>query len=245
MTTPTPNCGWLQPLGRSLDVLLRHFPLGSAWLAFRLPGKRANRMVSAFALAFEDAWSALCNLATELNPYSTTQLLPEWERAVSLPDPCLPSATTIEQRRAQVVFRLTKKRWVTAQDWKDLALLFGLTIRITPGWLVQKPCLYGFQYPKRYDLYPRLGRFRVYIDVMGVDFGGYDYGDRGNGAGYPVPYGLGDAGLTAFQCLIDRVKPANVVVIWNSNPLYNYCRAETYSDDYSDTYCGEILDEEM
>lgn len=196
-------CGWLQPLGRSLDVLLRHLPLGSAWLAYRLPGKRAYRMMTALADTFEDAWSFLCGLAAELNPYTTYQMLPDWETAVGLPDPCLPAATTIDQRRAQVVFRLTKKRWVTVNDWADLAALFGLTIAVTPGYLYSGSS--GF---------PSHGRFRVYINVLsgcGTP-DGFDYN-------FDYPWDVIPPMCFNFVCIIERIAPANVVVFWNGSEL--------------------------
>lgn len=238
------NCFWLQPLGRSLDVLQRHIPLGTAWLAFRIQGKRAYRMMSGFAGAFEDAWTALCNLATELNPYSTSAMLPEWEAALNLPDNCLPAVSSDDDRRSRLVFRMQKRRWTTAQDWTDLATLFGLEISITPGWAAEKSTYYAFQYPKRYDVIRGAGKFRVYIDVLNVDyFGGYAYGGDGHNNGYPLPYGLKGSNplLDAFMCLIDRIRPANVVVIWNANPLRGFCYVEPFEQSFADSFCSQDL----
>lgn len=219
-----PDCGWIKPLGRSFDVLLRHTPLGRAWLGFRTAGKRAYRVYQAIAGSFEAAWQALCNLATEVDPRTTVEMISDWETALSLPDPCFPGATTLDERRRNIWFRLDKKRWSKAKDWHQLAAMFGLEIVITPGWYVQKPALYPFCYPKRYDLFPKLGRFRVYIDVTNIPFAGYDYGApngapfQNRGQGYPIPYGFSNPNLTKFMCLIDRVRPANVIVIWNTFP---------------------------
>jgi|CXWL01.1.fsa_nt_gi uncharacterized protein YmfQ (DUF2313 family) len=205
------GCFWLEPKGKALEALLRHTPLGVAWEAFRIPGKVAYRLYEAYASALEDAWGALCRLAHEIDPRTTTDLIEEWERALSLPDTCLPEVVTIEERRQRVMFRLEKRRWTTAQDWHDLAAIFGLVITITPGWYVQKPALYAHCYPKRYDLFPKLGRFRVYIDVNNIEFKGYAYD-------YPFEYGLAVEAFSRFQCMIERVRPANVVVIWNQFP---------------------------
>lgn len=217
-----PDCGWISLLGDSLDALLRHLPQGVGWLAWRWPGKTAFKFVSALASLFDDAMDKLCAVSRELDPRTTIEMISEWETALSLPDPCLPTATTIEERRRNIWFRLNKKRWSKASDWHQLAAMFGLEIIITPGWWVQKPALYQMCYPKRYDLFPKLGRFRVYIDVKGQDFGGYDYGVDGRGPGYHefvgVPYGLKAPNLDAFMCLIDRVRPAHVVVLWNLFP---------------------------
>lgn len=229
------SCLWVAPLGRSLDVLLRHVPVGPAWTAFRVAGKRAHRMLRGFAGVYEEAWSALCGLALELNPFTTSELLPEWENGLGLPDSCLPSATTLDQRRSQLIFRLTKRRWTTAQDWKDLAALFGIEIIVTPGWKVQEVV------PD--ETIPRESRFRVYIDYAEPQEIGYDYGSPFRGSGYPVPYGQVAPYIRAFECLIDRIRPANVVVVFNANPARNFCYSQTYESTYSDTYCGEWLTE--
>lgn len=224
-----PGFGWIAPAsGKAFDALQRHIPLGPAWLAFRVPGKVAYLLGKALARAFDDAWQALAKLPAELDPRTTTELITEWETAVDLPDICLPAASTLQQRRDQVMLRLSKKRWSTAQDWKDLALLFGLTVTITPGWYVQRRALFGdysegfadFEFPLNFDNFPKLGRFRVYIDFLDEDFDGFEYGE-GDHTGFPIPFLSGDARTDAFMCMINRVKPANVVVIWNAFPFDN------------------------
>ncbi len=223
------GCGWIsQAAGRAVDILLRHLPMGSAWITWRMPGKTAYRMILALADTYDRATSALCRLAEELDPRTTIDMIPEWETALGLPDTCLPSAATLAERRGLVILRLSHRRWTTASDWHQLAALFGLEIVITPGWWVQKPALYPNCYPKRYDLFPKLGRFRVYIDFKNVDFGGYDYGVDGRGPGYPVPYGMSQSNeMNAFMCLIDRIRPANVIVIWNERPSRYACVPES------------------
>lgn len=234
-----PGCGWIAPAaGKALAVLEQHLPIGVAWQACRTPGKTLSKFIGALARAYDDAWSYLCLLASELDPRSTEAMITEWETSVALPDHCLPDALTLEERRSWVIWRLTKRRWSTAADWLDLADLFGLHVEITPGWYVQKPALYAFEYPKRYDIFPKLGRFRVYIDVIGLRSLGYNYGANDRGPGYPVPYGIVDDAFSRFRCLIERVKPANVVVIWNNNPLRNGCYASTFEESFSSSFCG-------
>jgi uncharacterized protein YmfQ (DUF2313 family) len=46
-------------------------------------------------------------LVEEADPRKTMQLLPDWEAAVGLPDPCAGPAPTIQARRAQLIARLT------------------------------------------------------------------------------------------------------------------------------------------
>lgn len=206
-----PGCYQLAPRDDALETVQAHFPMGEFWNAVRMRGKILYRLLQAFSAAYEDMNKALCRLALELSPFTTTELISEWERAVGLPDPCFPSASDLAERRLWVQFRLTKRRWSTAQDWMDLATLFGLTLRITPGWRIQKPSVYPPCYPIRYINLPRLGRFHVFVDVVdGCGDGGYPYT-------YPMTYGYGTR-CDALRCIIERVKPANVVVIWNDTP---------------------------
>jgi len=210
------SCHQYQPwAGQALRVLLRHLPTGPAWDAYRITGKTANLLWSGISQAFTDASVALCALALELNPYTTNELISDWERAVSLPDPCLPRVDTIEQRRAWVVWRLKKKRWTTARDWHDLASLFGLTISIVPGWYVQQPALFDACLDSYFFDFPKRGRFRVYIDITsGCGEAGFDYT---NDYAFPTT----SSACQTFMCLINRVKPANVVVVWNADPVGN------------------------
>lgn len=234
------TCYQLTPRGDSLFTLWRHLPVGVAWIAFRMPGKVAYRLFQGFAAAYEAMSAALCRAHAELDPRQTTDLISEWEAAVGLPDACLPAAIDIAERRRWVMWRLAKRRWMRAADWHDLAALFGLQIVITPGWLVQKPALYAATYPKRYDLFPKLGRFHVFINIIGLDAGGYDYGSPDRGEGYPVPYGDTSPSFAGFQCLIERVKPANVVIVWNfplEHPAYGFCISESFSSDFSTEFC--------
>lgn len=206
-----------------------------------MPGKTAYKFWQGIAKSLTSAWVALCDMVEQVDYRTGTQFLGEWEDALGLPDRCLPTQTgSNTDRRKWITFRLNKRRWTTAQDWMDLAALYGLTIVVTPGWHVQEPALYPMGYPLRYDLFPKLGRFRVYINIAGLNAGGYDYGAASRGDGYPVPYGDTIEGFEEFQCMIERIKPANVIIIWN-HPLeaspYFFCITENFSHEFSTEFC--------
>lgn len=207
--------------GGSEQIIRRSLPMGFAWLAFRTPSKVLYKLVSGLGKSLDAAWREFYRIITdEINPYRTLDLMPEWENALGLPDPCIGPMTNLEDRRKMVLLKLERKRYTTKLTWVDLARdFFGLEIELTPGWHVQKPCLYPFEYPKRYDVYPKLGRFRIYIDVLNVDFNGYPYDGTLAGNQYPIPYGKTDEGFKRFKCFVERIRPSNVVVIWNDNPL--------------------------
>ena len=229
---------WLSAKPVSLEVLLDHLPIGKAWHGFRIPGKIAYKFIKGLAGIHQAAWQFLNTVRDQIDYRSTTQMLQEWETAVSIPDPCLPRGKTQAERRKWIEFRLNKKRWNTEEDWHDLAAIFGLRVRITQGWKVQKPALYGANFPVGYFQFPKLGRFRVYIDVLDVNFGGYPYdGTVVAEDQYPIPYGTGPQDFDQFKCLIERVAPANVLIIWNEFPaIPPHGNSITYDREFDEEF---------
>lgn len=209
---------WLALKPVSLAVLHSYLPSGKAWNGFRIPGKTAYEFLTGLSRVHRDAWDALDRLNGRIDYRTTTELLTEWETALGLPDKCLPRQSVEADRRTWVAFRLNKKRWNTVADWHALAALFGVTIRVTPGYLVQRPALYAEYYPRPYHEFPNLGRFRVYIDILGQNFGGYPYDGSVEGYQYPIPYSPDSTLNSQFRCMLERVAPANVLILWNRFP---------------------------
>src|SRR6187401_2952967 len=88
--------------------MLRLFPQGIAWP--REPESVFVRCVRGFA----QIWGYVDGRAADLleiesDPRKTVELLPDWERAWGLPDPCWPLPLTIEERQQQLVFKITYK----------------------------------------------------------------------------------------------------------------------------------------
>lgn len=225
---------WLSPRNLTHAAALHHFPVGAAWHAFRDLAKTAGKLVYAFSLGFEDAWRALGRTATEIDYRTGTSFLDEWEAALGLPDTCLPSDGSVEDRRKWIAFRLNKRRWTTIDDWHELAGMFGLQVRIVPGYVVQRPSLFAQIFPIPVRRLPKFGRFRVYIDVLGQSFGGFPYdGQSIPDHKFPIPFGGTEGEFDGYRCLIERVKPANVLIVWNEFPAVPpHGTGYTFTDDF-------------
>lgn len=229
---------WLDETQVADPAVRAHFPTGHAWIALVTSGKIMYRLVAAIAALFEDAWAFLGTLAAELDYRTTTNFLVEWETALGLPDPCLPASTSVADRRRWIAFRLDKKRWNTLQDWHDLAALYGLTVRITPGWVVQRPALFSAIFPKPFYDFPKLGRFRVYIDVLDQEFGGFPYdGTSITDDKFPIPFTSAGQYASQYRCMVERVAPANVLIIWNEFPAVPpNGNSLTFSGDFDEEF---------
>jgi len=64
-------------------------------------------------------------------PATAVELLPEWESALGLPDPCAGESPTIQGRQAQVVARLTGVGGQSIPYFVAYALVLGYTITVT------------------------------------------------------------------------------------------------------------------
>lgn len=71
------------------------------------------------------------NLLVDAFPATAVELLPEWESALGLPDPCAGVAPTVSARQAQVVARFAGSGGQSAAYYIAYAAILGYTITIT------------------------------------------------------------------------------------------------------------------
>ena len=71
------------------------------------------------------------SLVDEADPRTTYELLSDWERIAGLPDPCVGTPGTIEQRRDALVQRLTSRGGQSPAYFIALAQSLGYTVTIT------------------------------------------------------------------------------------------------------------------
>jgi uncharacterized protein YmfQ (DUF2313 family) len=94
------------------EAMLKLLPQGQAWP--REEGSTLVRVCRALACY----WGWVDNRAGDLleresDPRITFELLPDWERAWGLPDPCFPEALTIGERQRMLILKMT---WMGSQS---------------------------------------------------------------------------------------------------------------------------------
>lgn len=110
------------------EALAALLPGGLAWP--REAESVLMRFLGGLAAEFErlDARAAL--LLAETDPASTAEMLPDWERVVGLPDPCVTTSQTVAERRLALEGRLTAVGGQSRRFFIELASRLGYTITI-------------------------------------------------------------------------------------------------------------------
>jgi uncharacterized protein YmfQ (DUF2313 family) len=144
------------------------------------------------------------NLIVDAFPCSTTELLPEWEAALGLPDPCTGPLATLQQRTAAVCGKFVARGGQSKEYFIHLAASLGYQIEIETF----KP-FYASQgyagYPCYDDQWAYAWRIIVQSDDTIVWF-------RASTSAAQEP--LADYLSNLLQCEIERLKPADSVIIW-------------------------------
>lgn len=131
----------------------------------------------------------------------TVQFIGQWESAVGIPDTCFDGTGTLETRRQNILAKLAMMNLTTAQDFIDLAALFGVVVTITPGAVVGTfPMIFPlllFDTAKEAK-FTMIVEFETELETFPLTF--------------PIPFGESIIGLV--RCLFNKLRPANVQIIY-------------------------------
>lgn len=96
-------------------------PRGRAWDAKEVSGSNVNNLLKSLATEILTIEEKLYELVSEWDINFTTNLINEWEKAVGIPDQCRDKASTLVNRRTDVITKLKKVPTITVADYKTLA----------------------------------------------------------------------------------------------------------------------------
>ena len=141
------------------------------------------------------------------DPVGLVNLLPEWERALGIPDGCFDGTGTDDERRRAVITKMASLGVQTDQDFIDLAAVFGVTVQVQPG-------LDSVLYPA--SLTAAQARFTIVVTFQVQGLLGFTYTFEDRSLNPLIDDGLlfTDSQVPILECLFARVKPANCQVIF-------------------------------
>jgi uncharacterized protein YmfQ (DUF2313 family) len=208
------------------DAFLELLPQGQAW-----PKHTMESVLWQVCDGLCNYWGFVDSRAADLleresDPRQTVELLPDWERAFGLPDPCYKTPSTIPDRQAALVQRMTLWGAQSRDFFINIAASIGYHITIGEF----RPFMVGID---------RAGDNRTYL-ADGVTLSDYPYmiGVPENRFYWTVHVGdvrltwfrasAGQAGVdphlrialaTDLECLLNRLKPAHTQIVYDYSGL--------------------------
>ncbi|RJX46889.1 phage tail protein [Pseudomonas syringae pv. actinidiae] len=181
-------------------------PPGPAWDPERVP--ELQQVITGLSREFARIDGRAFDLLNEMDPATVSELVPDWERVMNLPDPCLGLKPLFADRRLSVRQRLVATGGQNAGFYIDIAVSQGY-----PDATVTE------------HRAPRMGRSRfgqAHFGTWSAQFmwtlntGGRQRLGRRFGASYwGERFGVNPG--TAIECLIRRAAPAHSAEFVNFN----------------------------
>jgi uncharacterized protein YmfQ (DUF2313 family) len=204
------------------QAFLTLLPRGQAWP--KRPGSTLERACNGLS----QYWGYVDGRAADLleresDPRHTVELLPDWERAWGLPDPCFPEADTIAERQRMLVLYMT---WLGGQSrayFEGLMEWLGFEVEIKEF----APFMAGVSRvgdtrptgsPKenyRWYIGPPEMRFAWTVSVGQASLTWFRAGSGQAGVDPHLRIGIPDD----LQCLLERWKPAHTDLVFDFSSL--------------------------
>lgn len=214
-------------IGRSRGALVHSFmallPSGAVWP--RDAGSTLVRVVTGLMGLPERFLTRVAYfLNVEAFPPTSLQLLPDWERVLGLPEPCLPAAQTIPERQAAVAEKLARRPGRQDRPYfVELAARLGYAITITehvPAQCGLTPCGAYRRVEDSGRLIVRGGgcgtpfiRYLWIVSVPGPRLTWFAFGFGGGRAGQDPHLRIRRA--DDLECLFKKLKPAHTRLVFN------------------------------
>lgn len=187
------------------NQLLALFPAGAAWDDARTGNLGVLAQAMADELARVDVRAL--QLAADWIPSNAIELLPDWERALALPDNCFPDQSqSVGQRQAAAVEKFTRLGLQTPAYFVSLAASLGYTVTIEE--------YFPFSAGSGMAGAPVVDEEWAYtwkVRVQGQQQEITDF-EVGRSA---VGEALRSWGNSLIECVINRQKPAHTVAIYS------------------------------
>lgn len=183
-------------------ILANHMPSGYAWDNKHLPDSTLGKFILALSVEFYELEVLLGNFTVEMDVNQTSQLLPEWEKSVGIPDPCFGRAEDLTERRRDVLYKLNNYLGVqTLQDFLRILDIFGVAGTIANG---NASGVFPLKFPIRF-----FGSKEEATHTIIVDFN-----QKREVFELPYPLPFTSSVNDVIICVLRSLRPANVQIIF-------------------------------
>lgn len=177
----------------------------------------------------------LNDLITQIFPCTTTELLPEWEATLGLPDPCIGVLGTIQQRQAAVCAKFSARGGQSKQYFIDLARQAGFEFEIKE-FAPFRASISRAGDPLNSEAWAFTWEITAPSDTATVIY----FRAGQSTAGDP----LATWGNSTLVCLIERYAPAHTIIIWRFVlPPSGWDKGQSIWDDGESEPWDDLIDE--
>jgi len=191
-------------LNQHARSLADYLPNGRMFEAKNIGDSNFRQLIKGLSGELFTAEGYLITLEKEYFPDLTNLFLSEWEQALSIPDDCFTGTGTNDERRRDIIVKLSALGVQTADDFVELGELFGVDITITTG---SEAGSFPMSFPLIFFNTPGDSRFTIIVNFP-LPTGGFFV--------YDFPIIFGDATQSTLRCLFSKLRPANCQVIFRS-----------------------------
>lgn len=186
-----------------LAQYLRNDPLHEAKF---IEDSNLRKLLIGLAGGFIDFNNFLNLIVKEGDLNEANFLLSEWERTLGIPDDCLTNNGTIEERRINLLIKLAGLQGTLIEQFEYVINLLGYSgIQIKTG---IAGTTYPLQYPFTY-LSADEAPFTIFV-ILPAQLTPTTYPLQ-----YPIHY---NSIIPKLQCIFDKLKPANIKIIYKFIP---------------------------
>lgn len=191
----------VRTINEQAQSLANYMPGGKLFRIKNFQNSNFRKLLTGLAGELFTADGYLRSYSQEILPDQTVLFIDEWEKAVGIPDDCFSGTGSIDERRTHVLVKLASLGVQTAQDFEDLATLFGISVSVTPGYdHTVFPLTFPILLMDAVDsMYTIVITFSVTINAQFI---------------LTFPITFGDPIIGILECLYGKLKPANCQLIF-------------------------------
>lgn len=185
--------------------LSMYMPNGRLFEAKTVQDSNFRQLLRGLSGEIFTAQGYLTTLEQEYLPDKTTLFLSEWEQALSIPDDCFSGEGTNDERRRDIVVKLSSLGVQTASDFEALALIYGVAVEVTSGY---DAITFPLTFP--IPMYDTAADSRYTIIVRFTD-------QAPNKFPLVFPFIFGSSDIAIIECLFMKLAPENCNVVFKQS----------------------------
>lgn len=186
----------IQTQQEKAQILSSYLRNDDIFQASRIEDTNQNKVLYSLAPSFIKFDDILNRVYEQYFINITSDLLEFWERAVGIPDSCIDTDYTVEERRQNVLFKLAGINVSTAKEFENIAVVLGLeNVRVLAGdtdGVSRFTFIFPFRLLSEEDL-----PFTILVDIPTV-YDAPEYIDKVN----------------ILKCIFTKIKPAQCVILF-------------------------------